>query len=310
MKKLKLSLSLCMMCLCIAVLCMGILALNSVEYNITGSMTYNATSDLALVNTRVYKIADQKTTTELETTATTLSTMTFEAIESSTDLNFILSQKLDTKATLSNGATSDEISAGSINIGFGATDSSVWYYTYYIVINITNLSSSGSLSATLTDNTTYTNVNNYILSSQTGISKGDTKNIVIALSLSDTTVESVNIDITYSLSIEFKNVGTFSITLSDSSDYDVTVEFQLGLTWQEFYDLGPFMSGSSYKSLGNGHYLSFEGANGYGNDCVSIYLNGITLKCVYYDSSKTQMVPKTDVIQSQVYYRGGGGHAI
>ena len=299
MKKLKLSLSICMMCLCLAVLCMGILAVSSVSYQINGNISYNMIDGIALVNTRVYKIADQKTTTELETTATTLSTMTFEAIESSTDLGFILSQKLDTKATLSNGATSDEISAGSINIGFGATDSSVYYYTFYIVINITNLSSEGKLSATLTDNTTYTNVNNYILSSQTGISKGDTKNIVIGLSLSDTTVESVNIDMAYSLSIEFKNVGLFSVYIVDSAQMNwENVEFEIGQTWSEFIDTDDTYSGDVKVFQQNE-----EGT------CVLVCNWANTKITLYYDTAYTNKVGLYDLVQAVTYYMPNGRHS-
>lgn len=67
MKKLKLILSVCLMCLSVAVLCMGILAYNSATYKITGSMTYNMTADLAMINTRVYRVAGQLSKDELTT---------------------------------------------------------------------------------------------------------------------------------------------------------------------------------------------------------------------------------------------------
>ena len=233
MKKVKLFLSLCLMCLSVAVLCMGVLAINSITYNITGTMTYNMIDGIALVNTRVYKVAEQKTTAELQTAidGTGLSSMTFETIEQTS--GYILSQKLDTKATLSENATQAEISSGSINITFGATDSSVYYYTYYIVINITNLSSEKALSATLTDNTTYTNINYYTNTSQSSIAKGETKNIVIGLSLSDTTVESLSVDInSCSLSISVDTTITFYIY--KGSTLVSTNTAPTGITWKDY----------------------------------------------------------------------------
>ena len=242
MKKIKLFLSLCMMCLCIAVLCMGILAVSSATYNINGNISYNMVDGVALVNTRVYKVAG--TNSSLSTSCTTLSTMTFETIEQTS--GYVLSQKLDTKATLSSGATSSEISAGSINIGFGATDSSVYYYTFYIVINITNLTDNGALSATLTDNTTYASTITKVVntSQMTTIEKGDTKNIVIGLTIPSTTTDEVYSTINYSITVSFSKYqctldGTtiyftkdmtwaeYVATLSDSSSFDVSGEYLL-----------------------------------------------------------------------------------
>ncbi len=242
MKKIKLFLSLCMMCLCVAVLCIGILAVSSATYNINGNISYNMVDGVALVNTRVYKVAG--TNSDLSTSCTTLSTMTFETIEQTS--GYVLSQKLDTKATLSSGATSSEISAGSINIGFGATDSSVYYYTFYIIINITNLTNAGTLSATLTDNTTYASTITKVVntSQMTTIEKGDTKNIVIGLTIPSTTTDEIDIKVNYSLGISYTAYtctldGTtiyftkdmtwaeYVKTLSDSSSFDVSGEYLL-----------------------------------------------------------------------------------
>ena len=243
MKKIKLFLSLCMMCLCVAVLCMGILAVSSATYNINGNISYNMVDGVALVNTRVYKVAG--TNSSLSTSCTTLSTMTFETIEQTS--GYVLSQKLDTKATLSSGAISSEISAGSINISFGATDSSVYYYTFYIVINITNLTNAGALSATLSDNTTYASTISKVVntSQMTIIKQGETKNIVIGLTIPNTTTDEIDIEVNYSLSISYNIYYTCTLdsttiyftkdmtwteyvaTLSDSNSFDVSGEYLL-----------------------------------------------------------------------------------
>ena len=227
MKKIKLILSLCIMCLSVAVLCMGVLAINSITYNISGTMTYNMIDGIALVNTRVYKVAG--TESSLSTVCSTLSTKTFEEIEQTS--GYVLSQKLDTKATLSDSATQTEVSSGSISIDFGATDSSVYYYTYYIVINITNLSSSGTLSTTLTDKTNYASgVTKSYVSSQTSIEKNDTKNLVVGLSLSDTTTVLDSLPINYSIKLEYDSSmwGTSFINVESETFFYVQ-----GSTWND-----------------------------------------------------------------------------
>ena len=305
MKKLKLSLSICMMCLCVAVLCMGILVASSATYNINGNISYNMIDGIALVNTRVYKVAEQKTTAELQTAidGTGLSSMTFETIEQTS--GYILSQKLDTKATLSENATQAEISSGSINITFGATDSSVYYYTYYIVINITNLSSEKTLSATLTDDTTYTSVNYYTNTSQSSIAKGETKNIVIGLSLSDTTVESLSVDIKYILDIEINTLGSFNICSTTGQITVVGYGFTIGVTWSEL--IGSVKNYSCDYGTGNiilgetGYHLSNNGYDGEDSPHICSYAH--TSNRIWYDKDQTTPVNNSDLIENNhIYY--------
>ena len=249
MKKLKLSLSICMMCLSIAVLCMGILAASSATYNINGNISYNMVDGVALINTRVYKVAGTTTETDLSTSCTTLSTMTFETIEQTS--GYVLSQKLDTKATLSDGATSSELSAGSINIGFGATDSSVYYYTFYIVVNITNLTDAGVLSATLTDNTNYASTITKVVntSQMTTIEKGDTKNIVMGLSIPSTTNVEVYSTINCSITVSFSK---YQCTLDSA-----TIYFTKDMTWAEY--VATLSDSSSFDV--SGEYLLYNSKN-------------------------------------------------
>ena len=249
MKKLKLALSICMMCLSIAVLCMGILAASSATYNINGNISYNMVDGVALINTRVYKVAGTTTETDLSTSCTTLSTMTFETIEQTS--GYVLSQKLDTKATLSDGATSSELSAGSINIGFGATDSSVYYYTFYIVVNITNLTDAGVLSATLTDNTTYASTITKVVntSQMTTIEKGDTKNIVMGLSIPSTTNVEVYSTINCSITVSFSK---YQCTLDSA-----TIYFTKDMTWAEY--VATLSDSSSFDV--SGEYLLYNSKN-------------------------------------------------
>ena len=184
------------MCLSVAVLCMGILAANSATYNINGNMSYNMLDYVASINTRVYKVAGQTDITGLTSGVNTLSTMTFEQIErtiiaetDASDKYYILTEKLSAQTTTADGG---EFS-GNVNIEYGATDSSVEYYTFYVVINIkettgdykltaTLKNSSGTeISGTLSDDNSKSYI--YTNGSQSNVVKTDTKNIVMGFSL-------------------------------------------------------------------------------------------------------------------------------
>ena len=207
MKKLKLILSVCLMCLSVAVLCMGILAYNSATYKITGSMTYNMTADLAMINTRVYRVAGQLSKDELTTaidgttSVTGLAEKTYTQIERDTTTSYILHQKLSTLTALSSTETKEEYSSEKISMNFGmVSGEDEFYYTYYVVISIVNTSSDYQLSAELGTIPEYTQLNTYTNQSQTSIAKGKTKNIVIGFSKTDDTALSQ--DFTYTLTVE------------------------------------------------------------------------------------------------------------
>ena len=286
MKKIKLILSLCIMCLSVAVLCMGVLAINSITYNISGTMTYNMIDGIALVNTRVYKVAG--TESSLSTVCSTLSTKTFEEIEQTS--GYVLSQKLDTKATLSDSATQTEVSSGSISIDFGATDSSVYYYTYYIVINITNLSNTGTLSTTLTDKTSYASgVTKSYVSSQTSIEKNDTKNIVIGLSIPSTTTDEINSTISYSLTVSFSK---YQCTLDGT-----TIYFTKDMTWAGYVaslsDSSNFDTSGTYLKY-NSKTVQISSSNVKTTDAIidgGIY--DLVSNCITIDDNSIELTSET-----------------
>ena len=183
-----------MMCLCIAVLCMGILAASSATYNINGNISYNMIDGVALVNTRVYKVAGTTTETDLSTKCTELSSKSFEEIERISDPYYILSQKLDSQPLID--TSSEETSSSSttsVDIVYGAVDSGVEYYTYYIVIEIKNVSAdTGYVLNAYLDKLEKSTISN-IVSNANGssniveIKSGKYSNIVIGLSYTDTT---------------------------------------------------------------------------------------------------------------------------
>ncbi len=203
--KSKMLMLLSLMFLSIAVLCMGVLAAESATYNIAGNISYNMVDYVARINTRVYKVEGQTNETGLATGVNTLSTMTFEQIEKSTTTPYyILSQKLDTGAITRTSDTTTEI-AKSVEIEYGAVDSSVEYYTFYVVINIKEITGDYLLSASLNETiSSSTKSYKYSNREQNDVLKSEIRNIVIGFSLIDSTANSSE-QFTYTLTVKAKN---------------------------------------------------------------------------------------------------------
>ena len=204
MKKLKLFLSLCMMCLSLAVLCIGILAASSATYNINGNISYNMTADLAKINTRVYRVAGKSTESALKTAVSTLSTMTYAQIERDTTTTYIEHQRLSTLNAISETSTEQQFSSEAISMTFGEIEKEdECYYTYYIVISIVNKSTDGTLTATLTDTiASDSTFYRYTNATQTEIANDEIKNIVIGISKIDNT-EITEQKFTYTLTVNY-----------------------------------------------------------------------------------------------------------
>ena len=219
MKKLKLFLSLCMMCLCIAVLCIGILAASSATYNINGNISYNMIDGVALVNTRVYKVAG--TESDLSTKCTELSSKSFEEIERDTSTYYILSQKLDSEPLVNTSNETSSSSTTSVNIVYGAVESGVEYYTYYIVIEIKYVSTDTGYVLNAYLSTLGTSTISNLASNANGesnkieIASGEFYNIVIGLSYTGTTTtEKFN----YTLNMSYNELTGFNKLLTTYAD--------------------------------------------------------------------------------------------
>ena len=241
----KMLMLLSLMFLSIAVLCMGVLAAESATYNIAGNISYNMVDYVARINTRVYKVEGQTDETGLATGIQTLSDMTFEQIERSTDPYYVLSQKLDTGAVTRTSDTTTNIT-GNVNIEYGAVDSSVEYYTFYVVINIKETTGSYVLSASLNE-TVSSSTTSYMKSnqSQSGIEKSNTQNIVIGFSLKSATANSTE-SFSYTLKIGAVKWSAFSVTLTDGGTY-----------W--YTELGTLSDGTKVKW----QLVSLDGENKY-----------------------------------------------
>ncbi len=262
MKKGKLILSLSLISLAIAILCFGVLSAVTVNYNISGNITYSIQDVFVKINTRVYKIAEQQdkatvivNVKELETTPlTSISTSKYTLSQTMVEYD---STNADTETVTH---TAKDSSGNAIQIAYGD------YYTYYIVINIQNLTSARSdVCAYLTDNTTGdTNSVKTTNLYQNNIASTETKNIVIAYSIKDKTSEVSNVAIDYSLKVSYETTG-----------YTNQVEINNDTTNKEYY----ITLGTYNKSAVKWKLISLDGLNEYeytdGSDALEgRYLSG------------------------------------
>ena len=213
MKKSKLLLSLAMICLSIAVLCFGVLAATSVTYSISGTISYEVSDVFVKINTSVYGVAAQQDKTTVITNVKALETTELSSIN--TSIYTLTQTMIEYDSTNASGTTAthtaqDNNSKG-VEIVYGT------YYTYYIVINIQNLSSSKNVNAVLTDNTT-AELNSIKTTNlyQNNIASTETKNIVIAYSIKDKTSSVNSAAISYSLKVSY-DLYTDPITFTNDT---------------------------------------------------------------------------------------------
>ena len=196
-KKVKLFMTIASMCLAVAVLCFGVLSATQVSYTIGGSISYEVDDVFVKINTKIYSTPNQKTESEMNTDIITLSSKTFTQIEAITD--YTLTQTM--VEYTSNGAESSNTHTAKDSSNNGAKiDYKENAYTYYIVINVENLSPSKSVYAYLSEDISLnSNANTTVATNkkQDAIAKGETsKNIVIGFSLKDKKT-SIPSDITF-----------------------------------------------------------------------------------------------------------------
>lgn len=211
-KKAKLFMTIASMCLAVAVLCFGVFSATQVSYTIGGSISYEVDDVFVKINTKIYSTPNQKTASEMNTDITTLASKTFTQIEAITD--YTLTQTM--VEYTSNGAESSNTHTAKDSSNNGAKiDYKENAYTYYIVINVENLSPSKSVYAYLSEDISLSSNANTILATnkkQDAIAKGETsKNIVIGFSLKDKKT-SIPSDITFTsnLVVDYNGLGAFS----------------------------------------------------------------------------------------------------
>lgn len=240
MKKVKLMLSLSLMCLSIAVLCFGVLAAQSVSYSISGTISYDVQDVFVEITTKVYKVQDQQIVSTMKTNASSLESKSFSEIDTST---YVLSQEL----TAFNSTTSEAGTSDTISITYGKdTEGTTACYTYYIVINIKNLTSSKNITAYVRESATTNSSNTYTNRYVDDVSSTGTKNIVIACSLKDKKESVTGEKVSYVVYVGYVE-GKLTLSNGKTDSKERKAE---SVNWTK---------GMKYKDLvGHGEWSSYE----------------------------------------------------
>ena len=202
MKKLKLFLSLATMSLCIAVLCMGVLAYTSANYKISGNITYNVADVYVKITTQVFKVQAQKSVSEMESAITKLAETTLGDDSDLTvdGITYTWSQTLDGYNSLDaeDGESLTITDSKTVDLAMSKS-----WHTYFIIVNIENLSTRTDVCAYGVDSTTGDNIYKATNKYQNNIQKGEkNRNIVMAYSLIDTQKD-VDTTVSYSINVNF-----------------------------------------------------------------------------------------------------------
>jgi hypothetical protein len=304
MKKGKLLLSLAMMCLSIAVLCFGVLAATSVTYSISGTISYEVKDVFVKINTSVYAIAEQQ---DKATVITTVKAMESKSQTDSLTINsktYTRTQEMveyDSSNATTDPATHTAQTSESegVKIVYGGDKG---YYTYYIVINIQNLSASKAVDAIITDNTT-AELNSIKTTNlyQNNIASTQAKNIVIAYSIKDkkSSIDSANIN--YSLKVSYEDtdytsgVSMTSETVDSIQGYYITLgKTSTSVTTDDMkWRLVSLDGTSKYTYSANDKFNESDGAR-YLTDAVFLQQTAVDDKPAF-DSSKSQDYYKSSI---------------
>ncbi len=280
MKKTKLLLSFTMMCLSIAVLCFGVFSAISVSYTVSGTISYEITDVFAKLNAKVFKVAGQTSSTDMQTNVDTLATIALDSIESTTYIDSGI-----TIAEYDTTSSTDDGKRENISITLDSE-----YMTYYVVINVKNLADK-EIGAKLTDSTTYTNLNTAQKLIQNSIEKNTTRNLVVAFSIKDKTT-STNVNINYSVAVSYDAYGNnISFTINN-----ITYTCKEGTTWGEFVAGGGL--GEGWSMMDNNEVRKATGENEYNEGYLK--LSGEIVK-------STDVLVESESYALETAHTGGGG---
>ena len=193
-RKSKLFFSLVSLCFSIAILCFGVYSALSVSYSVSGSVSYEVTDAFVEITTNVYASSERMEQSTLNSNAQNLEDPTYVNTYTKVGETYTYNSMEELSET-------NQPQASGIEINYNN------YYTYFIVINIKNLSSDVNIYALIEEDIIGTELNsnvyktryqNGIIKPQTGDNVG--KNIVLGFSLNDATI-GVNAEFDYTLNV-------------------------------------------------------------------------------------------------------------
>lgn len=214
MKKFKLLASIASMCLAIAVLCFGVFAATTVTYQISGTISYDVSDVFVSVKTTVYSYANNLSQEDLQAYASAIAAKgaadaTQENVTVDTGKTATFTYVEGKTGSYAYGGTPSGIIGGTENAlttstdGLKLTYSNTAGYSYFIVINVTNLASK-ALNVTSSGESWGASVNSvhYVSASATGVRQNASTNLVIAMSIIDKKV-AINAENTFALTLTF-----------------------------------------------------------------------------------------------------------
>ena len=145
MKKSKLIMSVVTLCLALAVLCFGVYAVQTVNYSLSGNITYEVTDAFVEVQTKVYKSTNYLTSAQLGQKVNEIAETSFTTAPAGLTL-------VDTSAKAnSTSGTLDPYSKTDLSF---STQAGSECYAYFFVTNIKNMSSEQNVWAVMQDDLT------------------------------------------------------------------------------------------------------------------------------------------------------------
>ena len=145
MKKSKLIMSIATLCLAIAVLCFGVYAVQTVNYSLSGNITYEVTDAFVEVQTKLYKSTSYLTSAQLGQKVNEIAESNFTTAPAGLTL-------VDTSA-LANSTSGTLTPYSKTDLSF-STQAGSECYAYFFVTNIKNMSSEQNVWAVMEDNLT------------------------------------------------------------------------------------------------------------------------------------------------------------
>ena len=219
-RKTKLFFSLVSLCFSIAVLCFGVYSAMQVSYTVSGSVSYEVTDAFVEITTNVYASSERMEQSTLNSNAQNLEDPTYVNTYTKVGDTYTYNSMEELSET-------NQPQASGIEINYNN------YYTYFIVINIKNLSSDVNIYALIKEDIAGIELNSNVYNTEfrTGIIKPQTgdnvgKNIVLGFSLNDATT-GVNSDFDYTLQVNAgePQAATIDVVALDNTNIVTNADF-------------------------------------------------------------------------------------
>ncbi len=218
-RKFKLFFSLASLCLSVAMLCFGVYSAMSVNYSVSGTVSYEVTDVFVRIDLSVYR---SMSTAPIGSTDNSTNASKIQSAEDITSLGFEKLDQFEDSVSSYNPETGEVEHSGQdwkdpsydgLNFTYGTPSEDNNAYAFYIVLDITNYGSE-TINATVTNNTESTTANTRFAETddvEIKASNGEpysTNRIVLGLALEDATqsISDAMGDFSYTVNVKRGNL--------------------------------------------------------------------------------------------------------